>query len=336
MPVEIATYISDLVASNPPTSDLETQGANHLQLIKTVLQNVFGITSRRFVGLPQVVSLSSSGALGAGVTNATILVNTSGGAVSLTLPTLLSTDAGWECSFIKTTTDLNPIFVLPPSGTIQSGEYAGLAKARRCIPGRRSRCIWTGTGFIIDRTNYQPIGSTINNPTSALPVGYEWPNGQTLAGVLGSLYPEYFAVFGGLITPDMRGRAEFGLDNMGGAAANRITVAGGNFDGTVVGGVGGAQNHTLLQAELPAVIPTFTGTLIHLGTLAANEGAFVQANGGGTPSGAGGLADDATGATPHITIPDFTPAGTISAIGGGGSHTILPPAMIMGKLLVVE
>ena len=46
----------------------------------------------------------------------------------------------------------------------------------------------------------------------------------------------------------------------GGALANRITVAGGNFDSTVFGATGGLQNHTLTQAELPAVTPAGSGS----------------------------------------------------------------------------
>jgi microcystin-dependent protein len=38
----------------------------------------------------------------------------------------------------------------------------------------------------------------------------------------------------------------------GGSAAGRITVAGGNIDGAVLGNVGGSQNHTLTLAEAPA------------------------------------------------------------------------------------
>src|ERR1019366_7073521 len=65
--------------------------------------------------------------------------------------------------------------------------------------------------------------------------------------------------------PDLRGRAVFGNDNMGGSAANLITVAGGNFDGTSPGGIGGGQNQTLTQAQLPAVAPTFTGNAQSVG-----------------------------------------------------------------------
>jgi len=50
--------------------------------------------------------------------------------------------------------------------------------------------------------------------------------------------------------PDRRGRAMFGLDNMGGTAANRITTAGSGINGTTPGTAGGSQslqshNHTV-------------------------------------------------------------------------------------------
>src|SRR5216684_764674 len=99
MGLETATFIADLVTTNPPTSDLETQGASHLQLVKSVLQNVFGTGVRRYVGLPFTVSISANTTLtlfGAG--NATHLVNTGAGAINITLPTLAAADAGWECS----------------------------------------------------------------------------------------------------------------------------------------------------------------------------------------------------------------------------------------------
>lgn len=41
MSLETGTYISDLVPANPPTSDPIAQAANHIQLIKQVLQNTF-------------------------------------------------------------------------------------------------------------------------------------------------------------------------------------------------------------------------------------------------------------------------------------------------------
>jgi microcystin-dependent protein len=53
--------------------------------------------------------------------------------------------------------------------------------------------------------------------------------------------------------PDLRGRALFGLDNMGGTSANRITSGGSGINGTTLGATGGAQNVTLVSGNIPAI-----------------------------------------------------------------------------------
>ncbi|HYL49486.1 MAG TPA: tail fiber protein, partial [Stellaceae bacterium] len=52
--------------------------------------------------------------------------------------------------------------------------------------------------------------------------------------------------------PDLRGRAAFGVDNMGGAAANRVTSGGSGINGSALGAVGGAETVTLTQAQMPS------------------------------------------------------------------------------------
>jgi microcystin-dependent protein len=180
--------------------------------------------------------------------------------------------------------------------------------------------------------------------------------------------------------PDLRGRGVFGLGNMGGSDAGRITVAGGNFDGTVLGGTGGAQNHTLTIAEMPNHTHTGTtntdgahqhtgstttdgthhhtgstdndGTGNHAHTVTVNAGTSVTAGGGFNPlqTGVGTVINtNTTGAHVHnFTTTDngahfhnfdtgvsgahahnFTTAGQ----GGGGAHTVLPPTIILAKII---
>ena len=50
--------------------------------------------------------------------------------------------------------------------------------------------------------------------------------------------------------PDLRGRVVAGQDDMGGVSANRLTAAGSGLDGDVLGGSGGAETHTLTEAQL--------------------------------------------------------------------------------------
>lgn len=51
--------------------------------------------------------------------------------------------------------------------------------------------------------------------------------------------------------PDERGYARFGRDNMGGAAAGRITNAVSGIDGSTLGATGGAQSVTIARSDLP-------------------------------------------------------------------------------------
>jgi microcystin-dependent protein len=96
------------------------------------------------------------------------------------------------------------------------------------------------------------------------------PFGQAISR---TAYATYFSLVGttfgpgdGSTTynlPDLRGRGIFGQDNMGGSAAGRITLAGGNFDGTVIGGTGGGQNKVIANSNLPADIPVTDGGHAH-------------------------------------------------------------------------
>ena len=81
-------------------------------------------------------------------------------------------------------------------------------------------------------------------PSSAFVLPYGQAISRTTYATLFVLVGTTFGAGDGSTTfnvPDLRGRGIFGQDNMGGSAANRITVAGGNFDGTAIGGTGGGQ-----------------------------------------------------------------------------------------------
>ena len=55
--------------------------------------------------------------------------------------------------------------------------------------------------------------------------------------------------------PDLRGRTIIGIDNMGGSAASRVTSASVNgSNSTALGGAGGAETHTLTNAQLPSFL----------------------------------------------------------------------------------
>jgi len=181
------------------------------------------------------------------------------------------------------------------------------------------------------------VGSSAPNSSFALPFGQAVSRTTyaTLFSMLSGLSPSLpFGPGDGATTfnlPDLRGRAIFGLDNMGGSAASRITAAGGNFDGTSLGATGGAQNKTIAQNQLPNISPTFTGNPLppHSHTLP-----------GAAAAGAGMLTSGQTQNATYSTSSDTagTPTGTISSINGGVTQqamSVLSPAMVLPFILRV-
>lgn len=215
-------------------------------------------------------------------------------------------------------------------------KLGGVALAPGDIPGNLAEIILrynlTNTRWELVNPPAVPVGGVVPYFGGTVPAGYALPTGQNLSA---ATYPVANAVLGttygspgggNFAMPDLRGRVFAHLDSGG---SGRITVAGGNFDGTTLGDAGGGQNQTLTQAQLPifSQTPTFSGTLA---TWNANQSVVngVQAGGGGEGTGANSF----TFVTPTVTI---TPAGTISAVtfGSGNSHPIVQPTMVINCMM---
>jgi microcystin-dependent protein len=95
--------------------------------------------------------------------------------------------------------------------------------------------------------------------------------------------------------PDMRGRVAIGKDNLGGSSANRVT----NANADTIGGAGGAETHTLAEAEIPQHSHTFS-----IRQLASSASANLN--------------------VPAISGATFT-SGYIGNTGSGWSHNNLQP-----------
>lgn len=99
--------------------------------------------------------------------------------------------------------------------------------------------------------------------------------------------------------PDLRGRMPLGKDNMGGASADRVT----NAQADTLGGSEGAEDHTLIEAEMPA--HTHSVSLENSDTLMGGSGAATRSGGPIT-----------TGST-----------------GGDGSHNNMPPYLTINYII---
>lgn len=104
-----------------------------------------------------------------------------------------------------------------------------------------------------------PSGLIFPFAGTAEPTGYLFCYGQAISRTTyADLFTAISTTYGvgdGSTTfnlPDLRGRTIAGQDDMGGASANRLTNQTGGLDGDTLGAVGGAETHTLTEAQLPS------------------------------------------------------------------------------------
>jgi microcystin-dependent protein len=145
--------------------------------------------------------------------------------------------------------------------------------------------------------------------------------------------------------PDGRGRVLAALDDMGGAAAGRLTAGFFGTAATVLGAAGGAESHTLTTAQLPIVTPagTVSSPVTDSGHFHGVSGASVLDGAGARPlsssNAVGGNNNPATGfvssngggqiietKTTGVTV-SSTFTGT--SFGSGNAHKTVPPTILL-------
>lgn len=186
--------------------------------------------------------------------------------------------------------DVNGTHHLPPEYFVQDGDtvspeqhnppFEDVSDALTNRLHKDGRTLWTGnqnangqrlTG-LADGVGLQDAATIKQAVASAAPIGAMLPYGGDTAppnwllcygqAISRATYATLFGIFGtkygagdGSTTfnlPDWRGRSFFGLDNMGGTDANRVTTAGSGIDGKTLGAAGGAQSVTLAETQMPA------------------------------------------------------------------------------------
>lgn len=380
MGLESGTYIDDLVTSNPAGTDVKSQGDDHFRLIKTVLKNTLPNATGpfRFPSIKALETTADSPYTQlAAERNATYVVDATAGAFTLNLLAAATATAGFIFQVVRTDTSTNTI-TIDPSGaeTINGASTLTVLHGALIIctgstwyafpigPDLNTLVTETTVDPAADFLPYYdtsagrwrkalvskfttPIGSIQDFAGTSVPNGWLLAYGQAISR---TTYSELFSVIGttfgigdGSTTfnlPDLRGRVGIGRDDMGGAAASRITAGGApGIDGTAMGAAGGAQEHTLTSTQ------SGTANHGHAHTLSAAAG------GGHSHTipewGAGGGTDyfqvQASGngsGTPQTTstVSDHTHtlSGAITNHAGASAaaaHTNVQPAIIINKMI---
>lgn len=335
MGLETGTYISDLTPAWPTASETKSQGDDHLRLIKEVVKNTFPNGSRAFY-FPITESISGTLSLDATDWNNIVEVDTTGGNVTVNLPsTLGATDKGWSCEVIKISNDANAAIVTPAAGTILA-KVGSVATVRVGILCEPAKFIWNGTGWRCSKPGPM-IGSTEEFNGPLLPPGYLWEQGS---GFSSTLYAELYKALGNVaVTPDKRGRVSFGKDNMNGDDAGRLTAAlTGGIDGDTLLAAGGLLGISIGQANLPSLNLTVTGT-VNISDPGHTHTVIGKTN--PTPgTGAHGLAVGAADASitnaASSAFTGITASLSAASAATGGSNTSLtnlPPGIVVNKII---
>jgi microcystin-dependent protein len=177
-------------------------------------------------------------------------------------------------------------------------------------------------------------GTVLDFAGTTAPTDWLMCYGQSL---LRTDYPNLFAAIGttyGAVDgthfslPDCRGRAVIGKDNMGGAAANRVTSAASGITGTTLGAAGGSETHTLTTAQMPA--HTHANTLNDPGHTHGHNAAATYSSGS---SGTGGSSIFYLQQAAAINSASTGVSITNASQGSGSAHPNVQPSVVLNKII---
>jgi microcystin-dependent protein len=327
VPLETATYTSDLVTSNPAASDPLSGADDHIRLLKATIKTTFpNITGAMTATQAQLNALPALLTAGSGLLNhsGTFFDN---GAGAASTDGFLNTVAG----DIDVQLQGNLAFTFQRTGGVNFFKANGGIQATGEIKG----------------PGITPIGGTILWWDDVLPSDglWVWANGQVITNanvVAPILLARWGSRFGGNGTtsmglPDMREVVPVGKANMGGAAVRGLGLWAyiGSALTTAVGAVFGEAAHVLVNNEIPghrhAVTlsdPGHAHTYQYYGTTVRQDGtqaATVQSAlvTGNTSTSTTGVSIHAFDGTPNATDP----------VGGGQVHNNVQPSTVCNYII---
>jgi len=305
LPLETATFISDLVPSNPAHTDGLSQADSHMRLIKATVKATFPNFTSTALQSTQA-QLDAAGSQASGTAASVIPLGT---ALLPGLYPLGNPNTGmWSPATNQLAWSLNGVQVMLMGGTALVTSL-GVAAAAFATTGAYSG----GTGQLV------PIGAVLEWYDDVLPTegGYAWANGQIIASantVCPVLLARWGSRFGGNGTttmgvPDRRDTVGVGKSTMGGVASRGLMT----LTNTVLGTLFGLANNVLVLANLPPYTPSGS---IGNGAITISHNAAAQT--GGSSTSGGGFALNTPGAA---GISASQAASSFSGNAQGGTST---------------
>ena len=354
MGLESSQYISNLVSTNPTSSDFRSQGDDHIRNIKSAVKNTFPNAARPFQFDSTIALQEGDYTPNASTSDGYVIPVSARAAVrTVTLPLNPGFD-GLRFVVVKADFSINAITISGNGNTVDGKSSILLDK-----PYQKARLTWSATTsqWFAQLDDRPAVGSWLVHSGSSAPTGYVVASNKTIGNALSAasaranedclaLYQHLWNNYSNTICPvstgrgasaladfdagktigllDVRGRALFQKDNAGGDTAGRIVNANTSIDGTSMGATGGAEKVTLARANLPNV--TLSGTTDS--TAPSVSFNFLDSAGSGLASpGAGNTIGQVTKSTTAAHTHTFTP----SSINGNVTQTDvnkMPPAMI--------
>lgn len=193
-----------------------------------------------------------------------------------------------------------------------------------------------------------PIGTILDfigtsAPNSSFALAFGQAISRTTYAALFALIGTTFGVGDGTTTfnlPDLRGRVTAGKGDMGGADVNLLNATYFGASGTTLGAIGGAQQHSVAQANLPnvnfvnsgiAVNAALTYSYGYNGQTSTTPAQIVFAT---NNTGGSVVTDNSTGSGVPLTIHTSVSTQGVAASGGSGTPlATVQPTMIVNKII---
>jgi len=170
-------------------------------------------------------------------------------------------------------------------------------------------------GRTLSRASYPDLWSKAQTEIAAGNTFYNNGNGTTTFGI-----------------GDVRGRVIAAMDDLGGSDSGRNSSA--HTAATTMGGATGSDTHTLTQAQLPVVTPTFTGANQTVSVSSTDSNVVIGSSfSRGQAAGSSGQLVEGADRKAISSSGSFTPAGSISSFGSGEAHNNIQHTMFLKYVL---